>query len=104
MADTVSISLAVVTHNRVDLLRQCVENVVLRTSAATREILIWDNASTDGTREYLGTLGDPRIWVVQHDCNIAMNARARAFALLSSDYLVELDDDVVDAPPNWDEA
>jgi GT2 family glycosyltransferase len=103
MGDRPSISLAVVTHNRVDLLRRCVENVVLRTSPATVEILIWDNASTDGTRNYLATLDDPRIRVVEHDRNIAMNARARAFAMLSSEYLVELDDDVVEAPTNWDE-
>ena len=40
----------VLTHNRVELLQKCVENVLLRTSEATREIVIWDNGSTDGTR------------------------------------------------------
>ena len=32
-----------------------------------------------------------------------MNAYARAIALTSQDYLVELDDDVVEAPHRWDE-
>ena len=47
------IAVVVLTHNRVHLLQKCVENVLLRTSEATREIVIWDNASPDGTPEYL---------------------------------------------------
>ena len=47
------ISIVVLTHDRVDLLRKCVENVLARTSDATREIVIWNNASTDGTAEFL---------------------------------------------------
>ena len=57
--------MVVLTHNRVHLLRKNVENVLLRTSPATREIVIWNNASTDGTGEYLDSLDDPRIRVVQ---------------------------------------
>lgn len=97
-----AITIIVLTHNRVHLLPKCVENVVLRTSSATREIVIWDNASTDGTAEYLDTLDDPRIRVVHSDKNIGFNAYAEAVAMTTGDYLVELDDDVVDAPPEWD--
>jgi len=97
------ISIAVVTHNREELLRLCVENVLARTSPLTTQIIIWDNASTDGTCDYLKTLEDPRICVVQHPENIAMNARARALRLATSGYLIELDDDIVGAPPRWDE-
>src|SRR4249920_950957 len=49
------IAIVVLTHNRVELLRKCVENVLLRTSDATREIVIWDNASPDATADYLRT-------------------------------------------------
>lgn len=93
----------VLTHNRVDLLRKCVENVLLRTSDATREIVIWDNASQDGTAEYLRSLAGPRISVVLNEKNIGQNAYAEAFALTSSPYMIELDDDVVSAPPGWDQ-
>jgi GT2 family glycosyltransferase len=96
-------SAVVLTHNRLHLLRQCVENVLLRTSGVTREILIWDNASTDGTAAYLDSLDDPRIRIVHHARNIGQNAYAEAFALVSGDYFVELDDDVIDAPEGWDE-
>jgi GT2 family glycosyltransferase len=96
------IAVVVLTHNRVVLLQKCVENVLLRTSDATREIVIWDNASTDGTGAYLESLDDPRIRVVRSDENIGQNAYARAFRLTTAPFLVELDDDVVEAPPAWD--
>lgn len=98
-----SIAVVVLTHNRVHLLRQCCENVLATTSARTREILIWDNGSTDGTRQYLDSLVDPRMRVVHHPYNIGQNAYAEGFKLTTAPYLVELDDDVIDAPAGWDE-
>jgi GT2 family glycosyltransferase len=97
-----SIAVVVLTHNRLHLLRKCVENVLLRASAATREIVIWNNGSTDDTATYLGSLMDPRIRVIHSETNLGHNAYARAFRETTSAYLVELDDDVVDAPPAWD--
>lgn len=96
------IAVVVLTNNRVHLLRKCVANVLARTSPTTREIVIWNNGSTDGTREYLESLTDPRLRVIHSERNIGQNAYARAFASTAAAYLVELDDDVVDAPPNWD--
>ena len=55
------IAVVVLTHNRLHLLQKCVDNVLSKTSDATREIVIWDNASTDGTGDYLASLNDPRI-------------------------------------------
>jgi GT2 family glycosyltransferase len=98
----VSISIVVLTHNRCHLLRQCVENVLERTSTLTTEIVVWDNASTDETADYLDGLSDPRIRVVHHPTNIGVNAYARLFPTTSGDYLIEVDDDVIDAPENWD--
>jgi GT2 family glycosyltransferase len=98
------IAIVVLTHERVHLLRQCVENVLGRASELTTEIVIWNNGSTDGTREYLDSLDDPRLIVVHHPSNIGQNAYAEAFGLTTSEYLIELDDDVIDAPPAWDRA
>jgi GT2 family glycosyltransferase len=98
------IAIVVLTHNRAHLLQKCVENVLLRTSQATREIVIWDNASTDGTAEYLQTITDPRIRVVRSAKNIGQSAYARAFRDTTSPYLIEIDDDVTDAPAGWDAA
>jgi O-antigen biosynthesis protein len=98
------IAIVVLTHDRHDLLRSCVDKVLFRTSELTREIVIWDNASTDGTAAYLDALTDRRFKVVHHPENIAMNALPRAIRLTTAPYIVELDDDVVQAPDRWDES
>ncbi|MHB1570374.1 MAG: glycosyltransferase family 2 protein [Solirubrobacteraceae bacterium] len=96
------IAIVVLTYNRVHLLERCVRNVLQRTSDATREIIIWDNGSTDRTPEYLRSLRDPRIRVVHHPKNIGQNAYRRAFAMTRSPFMIELDDDMIDAPAEWD--
>jgi glycosyltransferase involved in cell wall biosynthesis len=96
------IAVVVLTHNRVQLLEKCVENVLSRTSESTTEILIWNNGSTDETRQYLDSLDDPRIRAIHSDENIGQNAYARAFRETTAPYLIEIDDDVVDAPDGWD--
>jgi GT2 family glycosyltransferase len=95
------IAIVVVTLNRLHLLRKGVENVLDRTESTT-EILIWNNASTDGTADYLASLTDPRIVIVNSPTNVGLNAYARAFRMTTAPYMVELDDDVVDAPAGWD--
>lgn len=97
------IAVVVLTHNRLHLLEQCVANVLARTSARTGEIVVWDNASEDGTAEYLRSLEDPRIRVVRHERNIGQNAYDPAIRLTHAPYIVEVDDDVIEAPAGWDE-
>lgn len=97
-----SIAIVVLTHNKPEILPECVENVLMRTSDLTREIVIWNNGSFDDTRRYLDTLKDPRIRVVHHDRNIGQNAYKPAFEMTSSPYMIEVDDDIADAPPKWD--
>jgi GT2 family glycosyltransferase len=100
--NTSSIAIVLLTFNRLELLRQCVENVLSCTSPATGEIVIWDNGSNDGTEGFLASLSDPRVRLVRTGSNVGMVAYGRAFALTSSPYLIQLDDDVVDAPDRWD--
>jgi GT2 family glycosyltransferase len=95
------IAIVVVTLNRLPLLRKSVENVLNRTEVTT-EILIWNNASTDGTADYLSSLSDPRIVAVNSPTNVGLNGYAKAFEMTTAPYMVELDDDVVDAPHGWD--
>jgi GT2 family glycosyltransferase len=96
------IAVIVLTHNRAHLLRRCIDDVLLRTSEATQEIVIWDNGSEDETQTLLSSVHDRRITVVHHEENIGTNAYASAVALTTAPYIVELDDDVVEAPPHWD--
>ena len=102
MSDDPTISIFFLTYSRCHLLRQCVENTLAKTASLTTEIVIWDNASTDDTAAYLDSLTDPRIKVVHSPTNIGMNGYDRAVELTTGTYLIELDDDVIDAPPEWD--
>ncbi len=49
--------IAILSYNRVKLLRKCIESIFANTSADYR-ICVVDQASTDGTRNYLKKLGD----------------------------------------------
>ena len=97
------IAIIVLAYNQVKLLRRCVEDVLLRTSDATTEIVIWDNASADSTAAYLETVTDPRVRVVHHPENIGLNAFARVLPETSADYVITVDQDVIQAPDRWDE-
>ncbi|MDO5546265.1 MAG: glycosyltransferase family 2 protein [Eubacteriales bacterium] len=50
---TRAVAAVVVTYNRLELLRQCVEALLAQTSSC--DILIVDNASTDGTAQWLAS-------------------------------------------------
>jgi GT2 family glycosyltransferase len=100
--DDGAIAIVVLTHNRLHLLRKCVENVLLRTSPAAREIVVWDNGSTDGTADYLASIDDPRFRMLRSEENVGTNGYARSFRETSAPYLIELDDDVTNAPEGWD--
>jgi GT2 family glycosyltransferase len=98
-----SIAVVVLTYNRAHLLEQCVERVIGRASELTTEVVIWNNGSSDRTRSYLDSLDAPRISVIHHPRNIGPSAYDLAFRSTQSEYLVELDDDMIEAPARWDE-
>jgi len=57
-------------YNGMPYIPQAVESV-LSQSETDWELIISDNGSTDGTRDYLRTLTDPRIRVHYQDSNLA---------------------------------
>ena len=61
--------IAIPNWNRVELLRKCVESIVARTKYQRYRICVYDQASTDGSREYLQTLGD-RVDTICGDTNV----------------------------------
>ena len=50
------ITICVVTHNRLDLLRSCVDSIFAHTIYPNFDILIYSNGCQDGTKEYLQQL------------------------------------------------
>jgi glycosyltransferase involved in cell wall biosynthesis len=57
------VSVVLPTYNREALLRESVESVFAQTYGHW-ELIVIDDGSTDGTRDYLGSLSDPRVRVI----------------------------------------
>jgi len=96
-------SILLVTYNRVNMLRRCVSAVLANTQGVEYELIVWDNASTDGSSEYLDEVAsaNPRVRVVHSPENIGLNGVAASVRLARGNYLLEMDDDVIDVPSGW---
>ena len=93
-------TIAIPTFNRLDTLPQAVASALAQDYAAL-EVVICDNASTDGTENYCRTLAaaDGRVRYVRHAENIgALGNFEAALAAASGEYFMWLaDDDWIDA-------
>jgi glycosyltransferase involved in cell wall biosynthesis len=103
---SVTISAVICTHNRLPYLRKALDSLVRQTLDPTRyEILVIDNASTDGTaeavRDELPRTGNVRY---AHEPRLGLSiARNTGHRLARGAYIAYLDDDAV-ADPRWLEA
>ena len=66
---------------------------------ARLEVLVCDNASSDGTDEYMASIDDPRLRYLRHEQNIGANANFNSCVdNASGDYFLLLhDDDLIDS-------
>src|SRR4051794_14116649 len=88
-----SVTMIVPTHERADALRDTLP--YLLAVAGVDEVLVVDDASTDGTRELLAGLADPRVRVLRHDRRRgAPAARNTGLAAAAGDWVVFGEDDV----------
>jgi GT2 family glycosyltransferase len=96
-------SVVVVTYNRLRMLERCVSSVLANTTDVEFEVVVWNNASDDGTTEYLDAVAahDPRVRVLHSSENVGLNGVARGVREARGVYIVEMDDDVLDLPPGW---
>lgn len=87
------VSVIIPTYNRLSLLKKAMESVLTQTYT-NFEIVVVDDGSSDGTREYLLPLNDQRIKSVLLDTNKGANA-ARNAGIRKADgrYIAFLDDD-----------
>jgi GT2 family glycosyltransferase len=97
------VSVLLITWNRLRMLREGLESLLQNTHGGNYEIIVWDNGSTDGTKEYLDDIAAtrPELRVHHHPDNVGLNAVALAVGLARGYYIVELDDDVVRFPDDW---
>jgi GT2 family glycosyltransferase/predicted Zn-dependent protease len=92
-------SIIVLCHNQLEYTRLCLESV-LRHTRAPYELVVVDNASTDGTAEYLKELcsrpGPDRVAVIRNASNVGFPAGCnQGLAAARGQYLVFLNNDTV---------
>ncbi len=98
------VSLIIPTHNGFNLIRQCVESILEKTTYSNYEILIIDNRSDDpGTLTYFKSLkGDSRIRVIRDDRPFNYSALNNAAVKLARGEVVGLvNNDIVVISPDW---
>jgi GT2 family glycosyltransferase len=97
------VSIILITYNRLRMLRECLASLLEKTQGDNFEIIVWDNASEDGTKEYLDelALAHPELRAIHHPKNVGLNGVALSVESARGLYVVELDDDVVRFPDDW---
>jgi GT2 family glycosyltransferase/glycosyltransferase involved in cell wall biosynthesis len=96
-------SIIVVTHNNLEFTKLCIESVLRNTEYPNYELIIVDNASSDGSQAYLLDLSKhySHIKFVFNTYNYGFaRANNQGIGLASGEYLVLLNNDTV-VPPGW---
>ncbi|MBI4575661.1 MAG: glycosyltransferase family 2 protein [Planctomycetes bacterium] len=95
------VSVLLATWNRERFLRRGLTSLLATARHPRMEVIVWDNASTDGTAAFLAGLADPRLRTVRGPENIGMNAYREMGLVAAGPLLVHLDDDVIHFPEGW---
>lgn len=98
------VSVIVVTYNNLDLTKQCLASLDAYSDYANMEVIVVDNASSDGSPEWLKQWGAAE----GHNRKLILNADNRGFAagnnlglaIASGEYLVMLNNDT-HVTPGW---
>jgi len=110
MSDKFDLSIAIVSWNVQELLRQTLESVYRETKGITFEIFVVDNASRDGSAEMVQRLF-PRAWLFANTDNLGFakannralrEARGRYIVLLNPD--TEIRDNALQKMVSWMDA
>jgi GT2 family glycosyltransferase len=105
MAKKKTISISLVTRNRLKALKQMLEHFFKNTTVSY-ELFIIDNGSTDGTVDFLKkeVEGMPNVTIIYNEKNygIAYAVNQGWYRAMRKEYLVKVDDNVI-LPPNWAE-
>lgn len=95
---SMKLGVVIVTYNRIELLKECLE-ACLNQTVPFNDIFVVNNASTDGTTEYLKKNKNKKIHVINSDVNLGGAGgfylaieKASTFDL---DYLLIIDDDAI---------
>ncbi|WP_220738592.1 glycosyltransferase family 2 protein [Leuconostoc miyukkimchii] len=94
-----TVAAAIVTYNRLELLKESLAAVLAQTKYLSHVIVV-NNLSTDGTKEYLDNLDDERVVVYHASENLGgaggFNQAVRLFGeKLQDDFIWLMDDDTI---------
>ena len=89
------------SFNGADTLPAALESALTQTMPGTQfEVLLVDDGSTDGTREVLSALSDPRVQVLHHEENLGKGAALRSGINASSGDVVIIQDADLEYDPS----
>jgi GT2 family glycosyltransferase/glycosyltransferase involved in cell wall biosynthesis len=97
------VSVVVVTYNKVEVTRLCIESIIQNTEYPNYEVIVVDNSSTDGTRDYLRVIADttPNLSVVLNSDNHGFaRANNQGISRSTGEYLILLNNDTI-VTPGW---
>lgn len=87
-------TIAICTHNRKVFARQCVESTLKIMGDREIGLLLIDNASSDGTKDFIN-IADRRLTYIYEPSLGLSHARNAALAACQTSYIVFLDDDAI---------
>ena len=97
MTQLPSVTIAIPTYNRLSFLRQAIDSALSQTHANI-QVVVSDNASDDGTADFVASIRDPQLLFLRQKSNIGMlrnwnacleRATGDFFLLLSDDDYLE---------------
>jgi glycosyltransferase involved in cell wall biosynthesis len=101
---TARVGVCIPTRNRAHYLREAIDSVLAQ-SFQDFVLVVSDNASTDGTRQLVESIPDPRVIYSRLDEDIGLVANHnRCFDLVSSEYVLLLPDDDILRPGMLEQA
>lgn len=94
-----AVSILIPLHSRIDLTRACLRSIH-STLALSYEVILVDDCSTDGTRDFLANLGPPHRLILNAEHSGLAHSINRAAELARADTLCFLNNDTV-LQPGW---
>ena len=96
------ISIVICSWNRAEMLKDCLEQIKSKLSTHDGvEILVVDNGSTDQSVAVSRSAGVCEVYVAEK--NAGLEIYRNAFDLCKGDLIIEIDDDVIELPQNFDQ-
>jgi len=99
--DIPMVSIVIPVFNNVEYTHKCVKSILKNTRHPNYEAIIVDNASTDGTAQYLENLKNDHFKIISHNENLGFVGGCNSGAAQASgEYILFLNNDT-EVKPNW---